>query len=203
MPSPAGKSLDALLYERRTFPPSEEFRRGANWTDPAIYYHAAKDPEGYWAEQAKNLDWFAPWQRLLDWNAPWAKWFVGGKLNVTYNCLDRHLGTPIANKAALIWEGEPAVSGKPGEERTLTYKQLHREVCRFANVLKRNGIKKGDRILIYLPMVPEAAIAMLASARIGGEELGDERVRITASCPHLRPSWWPRPPWLRRPRPSR
>src|SRR4029077_4967330 len=96
-----------------------------------------------------------------------AKWFVGGRLNVSYNCLDRHLDTPTANKAALIWEGEPASAGKPGEERVLTYKQLHREVCLFANVLKRNGLKKGDRVIIYLPMVPEAAIAMLACARIG------------------------------------
>ena len=111
--------------------------------------------------------WFKPWTKVLEWKEPFAKWFVGGQLNVSYNCLDRHLGTPTANKAALIWEGEPAAPGKPGEERTLTYKQLHHEVCRFANVLKRNGIKKGDRVLIYLPMVPEAAIAMLACARIG------------------------------------
>ena len=104
---------------------------------------------------------------MLKWEEPYAKWFVGGQLNVSYNCLDRHLGTARANKAALIWEGEPAAPGKPGEERTLTYKQLHHEVCRFANVLKRNGIKPGDRVLIYLPMVPEAAIAMLACARIG------------------------------------
>ena len=104
---------------------------------------------------------------MLQWKEPFAKWFVGGQLNVSYNCLDRHLGTPTANKAALIWEGEPAGPGKPGEERTLTYQQLHREVCLFANVLKRNGIKKGDRVIIYLPMVPEAAIAMLACARIG------------------------------------
>src|SRR4029077_8885789 len=107
------------------------------------------------------------WKKVLQWKLPFAKWFVGGRLNVSYNCLDRHLGTPTANKAALIWEGEPASAGKPGEERVLTYKQLHREVCLFANVLKRNGLKKGDRVIIYLPMVPEAAIAMLACARIG------------------------------------
>ena len=111
--------------------------------------------------------WFKRWTKTLKWEEPYAKWFVGGQLNVSYNCLDRHLGTARANKAALIWEGEPAAPGKPGEERTLTYKQLHHEVCRFANVLKRNGIKPGDRVLIYLPMVPEAAIAMLACARIG------------------------------------
>jgi hypothetical protein len=114
-----------------------------------------------------ELVWFKPWRKVLKWDEPFAQWFVGGQLNVSYNCLDRHLGTPLANKAALIWEGEPAAPGKPGEERTLTYKQLHHEVCRFANVLKRNGITRGDRILIYLPMVPEAAIAMLACARIG------------------------------------
>ncbi|MEW6160866.1 MAG: acetate--CoA ligase, partial [Verrucomicrobiota bacterium] len=107
------------------------------------------------------------WKRVLVWKVPFAKWFVGGQLNVSYNCLDRHLNTPTANKAALVWEGEPAGPGKPGEERTLTYKQLHREVCLFANILKRNGIRKGDRVIIYLPMVPEAAIAMLACARIG------------------------------------
>ena len=103
----------------------------------------------------------------IEWEPPFAKWFVGGKLNVSYNCLDRHLGTPTAKKAALIWEGEPAAPGKEGEERTYTYKQLHHEVCLFANVLKRNGIRKGDRVVIYLPMVPQAAIAMLACTRIG------------------------------------
>jgi acetyl-CoA synthetase len=113
------------------------------------------------------LIWFKPWKKVLQWKEPFAQWFTGGQLNVSYNCLDRHLGTPMANKAALIWEGEPAGAGKAGEERTLTYKQLHREVCLFANVLKRHGIKKSDRVLIYLPMVPEAAVAMLACARIG------------------------------------
>jgi acetyl-CoA synthetase len=133
-----------------------------------LYNESIRSPEKFWGKQAKNeLIWFKPFKKVLQWKEPFAKWFIGGKLNLTYNCLDRHLGTPTANKAALIWEGEPAASGKSGEERTLTYKQLHREVCLFGNVLKRNGIKKGDRILIYLPMVPEAAIAMLACARIG------------------------------------
>jgi acetyl-CoA synthetase len=127
-----------------------------------------RSPEKFWAKQAKNeLVWFKPWKQVLKWKVPNAKWFVGGKLNVSFNCLDKWLSTPTANKAALIWEGEPATDGKPGEERVLTYKQLHREVCRFANVLKRNGIRRGDRIIIYLPMVPEAAIAMLACTRIG------------------------------------
>src|SRR5437762_6159377 len=116
---------------------------------------------------AATLDWIAPWSKVLDWDPPFAKWFVGGRLNVSSNCLDRHLNTPTANKAALIWEGEPADDAKPGEVRVLTYKQLHHEVCRFANALKRHGIKAGDRIIIYLPMVPEAAIAMLACTRIG------------------------------------
>src|SRR5204863_9074502 len=126
------------------------------------------DPEGCWGKvAAKELVWFKPWKQVLKWKVPNAQWFVGGKLNLSVNCLDRHLGTPTANKAALIWEGEPAGPGKPGEERTLTYQQLHHEVCRFANVLKRLGVGRGDRVIIYLPMVPEAAIAMLACTRIG------------------------------------
>jgi len=127
-----------------------------------LYQESIRSPEKFWAKQATNeLVWFKPWKKVLQWKLPYAKWFVGGKLNVSYNCLDRHLDTPTANKAALIWEGEP------GDERVLTYKQLHREVCRFANVLKRNGLKAGERVIIYLPMVPEAAIAMLACTRLG------------------------------------
>jgi acetyl-CoA synthetase len=134
----------------------------------ALYNESIRQPEKFWGRAAKEeLVWFKPWKKVLQWKLPDAKWFVGGRLNVSYNCLDRHLGTPVANKAALIWEGEPAGPGIPGEERTYTYKQLHREVCVFANVLKRNGLKKGDRVIIYLPMVPEAAIAMLACARLG------------------------------------
>ena len=161
MSSTSEKSLDALLDERRTFPPSEEFGRRANWNDSAIYDRAAKDPEGYWAEQAKQLDWFTPWQRVLEWKAPWAKWFVGGKLNVTYNCVDRHAHSARRNKAAIIWEGEP------GELRVLTFGMLEREVNRFANALKSLGVVKGDRVAIYMGMVPELAIAMLACAKIG------------------------------------
>ncbi|PYJ03798.1 MAG: acetate--CoA ligase, partial [Verrucomicrobia bacterium] len=133
-----------------------------------LYSQSLRSPEKFWGQQAKNeLIWFKPWKKVLQWKEPFAKWFIGGQINISYNCLDRHLNTPVANKAALIWEGEPAAPGKPGEERTLTYKQLHREVCLFANVLKGHGVGKGDRVLIYLPMVPEAAIAMLACARIG------------------------------------
>jgi acetyl-CoA synthetase len=161
MSSPNEKNMSALLDERRTFPPSGEFKARASWNDPEIYERAAKDPEGFWAEQAKNLDWFKPWDRVLEWNAPWAKWFVGGKLNVTYNCVDRHARSARRNKAAIIWEGEP------GDSRVLTFGMLEREVNRFANALKSLGVVKGDRIALYMGMVPELAIAMLACAKIG------------------------------------
>ena len=161
MSLPSEKSLDALLDERRTFPPSGEFKQRANWNDSEIYDRAAGNPEAFWAEQAKNLDWFTPWQRVLEWNAPWAKWFVGGKLNVTYNCVDRHAHSARRNKAAIIWEGEP------GDSRVLTFGMLEREVNRFANGLKSLGVAKGDRVAIYMGMVPELAIAMLACAKIG------------------------------------
>jgi acetyl-CoA synthetase len=126
-----------------------------------VYEKAKKDPEGFWAEAARSLDWFKPWDKVLEWNPPIAKWFTGGKLNVSYNCLDRHVKTWRRNKAALIWEGEP------GEERVLTYADLYREVNKFANVMKKLGIGKGDRVTIYMPMVPELPIALLACARIG------------------------------------
>ncbi len=161
MSLPSEKSLSALLDERRTFPPSKEFKQTANWKDPEIYDRAAKNPEGFWAEQAKNLDWFTLWERVLEWNAPWAKWFVGGKLNVTYNCVDRHAHSARRNKAAILWEGEP------GDTRVLTFGMLEREVNRFANALKALGAAKGDRVAIYMGMVPELAIAMLACAKIG------------------------------------
>src|ERR1700722_12755725 len=161
MSLPSEKSLDALLDERRTFPPSEEFKQRANWNDSEIYDRAAGNPEAFWAEQAKNLDWFTPWQTVLEWNAPWAKWFVGGKLNVAHNCVDRHAHSPRRNKAAIIWEGEP------GDSRVFTYGMLEREVNRFANSLRSLGVVKGDRVAIYMGMVPELAIAMLACAKIG------------------------------------
>jgi acetyl-CoA synthetase len=165
-------SITSVLNEDRVFPPSKEFARAAHIKSMAeyraMYNESIRSPEKFWARHAKHeLVWFKPWTKVLQWKAPFAKWFIGGKLNLSFNCLDKHLDTPTANKAAIIWEGEPAADGKPGEERVLTYRQLHREVCRFANVLKRNGLKKGDRVLIYLPMVPEAAIAMLACTRIG------------------------------------
>src|SRR5437016_6060841 len=165
-------AITSVLHEKRVFPPTKEFSRHAHVKSLAqyrrLYNESIRAPDRFWAKQAKNeLVWFKPWKKVLQWKEPYAKWFVGGQLNVSFNCLDRWLDTPTANKAAFIWEGEPATEGKPGEERVLTYKQLHREVCRFANVLKRNGVRKGDRVLIYLPMVPEVATAMLACARIG------------------------------------
>jgi acetyl-CoA synthetase len=153
--------IDALLTEGRTFPPSADWRAHAIANDPGVYARAAKDPEAFWAAFASELEWMRPWTRVLDWQPPHAKWFVGGTLNVSANCLDRHVRTARRNKAAIVWEGEP------GDRRTLTYYDLHREVCRLANVLKSLGVKKGDRVAIYLPMTPEAAIAMLACARIG------------------------------------
>jgi len=152
--------LDTLLSERRRFPPSPAFAAQANATQ-ALYDAAARDGEAFWAEQARALDWMRPWDRVLEWTPPHAKWFVGGQLNVSANCLDRHLGGSLRNKAAIIWEGEP------GDRRVLTYWDLAREVRRAANAFKQLGVGKGDRVAIYLPMIPEAAIAMLACARIG------------------------------------
>ena len=153
--------IEALLQEDRTFPPSEEFRKQANIADPKVYEEAQKDPEGFWAKFAEELHWFRKWDKVLEWDPPHAKWFTGGKINVSYNCIDRHLTSGRGNKAALIWEGEP------GDWKVYTYRDLYREVCRFANGLKSLGVGKGDRVTIYLPMVPELPIAMLACARIG------------------------------------
>ena len=153
--------LEALLTETRKFPPSEEFAEQAIANDPEIYEKANKDPEGFWAAWATQLDWFEPFETVCEWKPPYAKWFVEGRLNASFNCLDRHVQTWRRNKAALIWEGEP------GDERVFTYWDLYRETAKFANALKRLGVQKGDRVAIYLPMIPEAAIAMLACARIG------------------------------------
>jgi len=155
------EAIETLLEEGRTFPPPESFREQGNLNDPEIYERASKDPEGFWAEQAKELDWFKPWDKVLEWDCPWAKWFIGGKINASYNCLDRHVKTARKNKAAIIWEGEP------GDERVLTYRDVWREVNKFANVLKQLGVKKGDRVVLYLGMVPELLIAMHACNRIG------------------------------------
>ncbi|HEX8313138.1 MAG TPA: acetate--CoA ligase [Chthoniobacteraceae bacterium] len=157
--------IESHLIENRVFKPSKAFAKKARIQSLAQYREmweeSVKKPDKFWAREAGELKWQQKWTKVLEWVEPFAKWFVGGQINVSENCLDRHLGTPRQNKAALIWEGEP------GEKRTLTYQQLHREVCRFANVLKRNRVKKGDRVIIYMPMIPEAAIAMLACARIG------------------------------------
>ena len=161
MPDQRRREIDVLLHEERRYEPSERFRQSAAVGDDTPYREAGEDREAFWASWAEKLHWFRKWDTVLEWNPPFARWFVGGKLNVAYNCLDRHLDGWRANKAALIWEGEP------GDRRVYTYRQLHREVCQFANALKKLGVEKGDRVAIYLPMIPEAAIAMLACARIG------------------------------------
>ncbi len=152
--------LDTLLTEQRRFPSPAAFAAQANATQ-TLYDEAAQDREAFWAEQARALDWMVPWTEVLEWKLPHARWFVGGKLNAAANCLDRHLKGPRRNKAAIVWEGEP------GDRRVMTYWDLAREVGQCANALKGLGVKKGDRIAIYLPMIPEAVIAMLACARIG------------------------------------
>ena len=159
-------TIESILHEKRLFPPPSDFAQQAHISSlekyEQLYEKASSNPEQFWAELAEQeLHWFQKWDKVLDWQPPFAKWFINGKINISYNCLDRHLTTWRKNKAALIWEGEP------GDSRTLTYAQLHREVCQFANVMKQLGIKKGDRVGIYMPMIPEAAIAMLACARIG------------------------------------
>ncbi|HXK22728.1 MAG TPA: acetate--CoA ligase [Myxococcota bacterium] len=160
--------ISSLLKEKRRFEPDAAFAKQANWSRRQVAAYrreAAKSPERFWARMAReHVTWLAPWKKILEWKPPYARWFLGGKLNVSHNCLDRHLEGEHAwrrNKAALIWEGEP------GDVRVLTYGQLHREVCRFANALKRLGVRKGDRVAIYMPMIPELPIAMLACARIG------------------------------------
>ena len=152
--------IDTLLSETRRFPPPAEFAKAAA-AQSEIYGAAKRDRLRFWEDQARTLEWIKPWKTVLEWTPPHAKWFVGGQLNVSSNCLDRHLSGPRRNKAAIIWEGEP------GDRRVLTYWELHREVNRCANALKALGVKRGDRVAIYLPMIPEAAIAMLACARIG------------------------------------
>jgi acetyl-CoA synthetase len=161
MTSPPDKAIEALLDEDREFPPPEDFSRQANVPDPSVYRTADRDFEKFWGDFAHELSWYKPWKRVLDWKPPRAEWFVGGKINASVNCLDRHVAGPRKNKAALIWEGEP------GDQRTLTYRELLREVSKFANVLKSLGVDKGDRVTLYLPMIPELPIAMLACARIG------------------------------------
>src|SRR3989338_5340825 len=154
-------TVDALLNEKRVFKPAKNFTKQANVKSGVLYEKAKKDRLKFWAEASGELDWFKKWNKVLEWKPPFAKWFIGGKLNASYNCLDRHIKSHNRNKAAIIWEGEP------GDSRILTYFDMYREVNKFANVLKNLGVQKGDRVAIYLPMIPEAAISMLACARIG------------------------------------
>jgi len=183
--------LDALLQEQRKFPPSEAFSSQANASDPSVYEQARQDLEGFWAAEAGRLDWAKLWERVMDWNVPWAKWFLGGRLNVAHNCVDRHAASARRNKAAIIWEGEP------GDSRVLTFGTLEREVNRFANVLKSLGVRKGERVAIYMGMVPELPIAMLACAKIGAphsvvfggfsaeslrERINDAAAKVLVTC---------------------
>jgi len=165
MADAGGGQIDTVMHEERVFPPSEEFASQARIKSMQEYQQlwddAQQDPEAFWGKLASELHWFEPFQEILQWNEPYAHWFVGGKTNVSFNCLDTHLTSDKADKPAIIWEGEP------GDSRTLTYRELHREVCRTANMFKSIGIGVGDVVSIYMPMVPELAIAMLACARIG------------------------------------
>jgi acetyl-CoA synthetase len=167
MPEPTATqvNIDSTLDEQRSFEPPAEFSQKAQIKSLAeyetLYKESVEQPEKFWARAAQELHWFRKWDKVLEWKAPWAKWFVGGEINLSYNCLDRHVQTARKNKAALIWESEP------GEVRTYTYQQLWREVQKFANVLKNLGVRKGDRVAIYMGMTPELPIAMLACARIG------------------------------------
>jgi acetyl-CoA synthetase len=164
MSSPSASPITSVLKETRQFAPPKEFQpvhvKGLAEYEK-LWQRGKDDPEGFWGEQAAALHWFKKWDKVLVWNEPFAQWFAGAKINVSYNCLDRHLANGRANKAAIVWEGEP------GDSRVLRYQDLHREVCKFANVLKKIGIQKGDRVTLYMPMIPELPIAMLACARIG------------------------------------
>jgi acetyl-CoA synthetase len=165
-------AIDSTMQEHRLFPPPPAFTHKAHLKSKdeyqRLYRESLDQPDQFWSRIAGELHWFKKWDRVLDWKPPYAKWFVGGKTNLAYNCLDRQIALGRGEKIAILWEAEPeAVAGKGGEVRKITYKQLHADVCRFANGLKKLGVKKGDRVTIYMPMVPEAAVAMLACARLG------------------------------------
>ncbi|MCK5014492.1 MAG: acetate--CoA ligase [Candidatus Omnitrophica bacterium] len=155
------ETVKTLLEENRVFNPSEEFKKNANIQDESIYEEAVNDREAFWAKHAEGVEWYQKWNKVLEWNVPSAKWFVGGKLNASYNCLDRHVKAGKGGKTAILWEGEE------GEKRTLTYDDVYKAVNKLANAIKSTGVAKGDRVAIYMPMIPEAAYAMLACARIG------------------------------------
>src|SRR5262249_49787883 len=150
--------IDALLQENRKFLPPNEFKNAALLNDSTIY---DQDVDAFWASEAEKLQWFTKWKTVSEWTPPHSKWFVGGKINISVNCLDRRVGTKTRDKAAFLWEGEP------GDQRKLTYGDVYVEVQKFANVLKSLGVKRGDRVSIYMPLIPEVAIAMLACTRIG------------------------------------
>ena len=154
-------NIDVLLTETRSFPPPQAFAQGARVRDGSLHASALANPEAFWAAEATELQWEKGWNTVMEWTPPHVKWFTGGKLNASVNCIDRHLNGPRRNKAALIWEGEP------GDKRTFTYWDVYRETNLAANMLKHLGVKKGDRVAIYLPMIPEAVFTMLACARIG------------------------------------
>src|SRR5690242_16298326 len=158
--------IENVLHENRHFPPPREFAARARLSRPAdyerMYAESIANPERFWGRIAREIPWIRPFERVLDWSgAPFAKWFVGGQINASAVCLDQHVAGSRAQKRAIVWIGEP------GDTRTLTYTELHIEVCKFANALKRRGVKKGDRVAIYMPMVPETVVAMLACARVG------------------------------------
>ncbi len=157
----AEPTIEALLLENRRFPPPEQFRRRAHVQDVRVYDEADRDPEAFWARVAGELHWFRKWEKVLAWELPFAKWFIGWKTNIAYNCVDRHVQAGRKTKTAILWEGEP------GDSRTLTYSELQDQVCKCANALKNLGVRRGDRVTLYLPMIPELPVAMLACARIG------------------------------------
>ena len=200
------RNIEALLSEQRVFEPSPEFAERALVSDRSLSERAEADPEAFWAEQAERLTWFKRWDTVMTWTPPWVRWFDGGQLNASYNCLDRHVEAGGGDKVAYHWEGEP------GDTRTITYRDLYEETCRFANALRSIGVGRGDRVAIYLGMVPELPVAMLACARIGAahsvvfggfsaEALKDRindaqaKVLITADGAHRRGS--PSGPWSR------
>ncbi len=162
MPEPTGPAIEDYLLEERTFPPPEDFKEQSLAAGTFLYDEAARDDQGFWARQAADLlDWDQEWHTICEWELPFAKWFVGGTLNVSYNCLDRHVEAGHGERVAFHWEGEP------GDTRTITYADLLAEVCRLANVLKGLGVQRGDRVAVYMPMIPELPAALLACARIG------------------------------------
>src|SRR3984957_10142310 len=154
------ENLSALLHESRTFAPPENLSKEAN-AQPGIYAEAASDPLAFWEEQARRLDWAEPWSQVLQWDLPFARWFVGGRLNVAVNCVDRHVEAGLGDRVAFHWEGEP------GDTRTITYRDLLDAVCQAANALSELGVRTGDKVAIYMPMIPEAVVSMLACARLG------------------------------------